>query len=94
MDERDLALDKPTHENVVAIADRTRQCEDLVTLWMRPPVTLNGLSNDRLRQRWDRAFRRLQYYAVFLNKREGLACSHCELSNFYNLDVIRAGRFV
>jgi hypothetical protein len=41
MDKRDLALDQPTHEDIVAVADRSRHGEDLMTLRMRPPATLN-----------------------------------------------------
>jgi hypothetical protein len=44
MDERDLALDQPTHEYIVAVADGSRHREDLVTPWMRPPAASKQLS--------------------------------------------------
>jgi hypothetical protein len=44
MDERDLALDQPAHEDIVAVADGSRHREDLMTLWMRPPAASNQLS--------------------------------------------------
>jgi hypothetical protein len=44
MDERDLALDQPTHEDIVAVAHCSRHREDFMTLRMRPPVTSNRLS--------------------------------------------------
>jgi hypothetical protein len=44
MDKRDSALDQPTHEDLVAVADRSRHREDLVTTWMRPPAASNRLS--------------------------------------------------
>jgi hypothetical protein len=50
MDERDSALDQPTHEDIVAVADRSRHGEDLMALWMRPPVTSHRLSSDDLSQ--------------------------------------------
>jgi len=48
MDKCDLALDQPTHEDIVAVADRLRHREDLVTLRMGPPATSNRLSSDDL----------------------------------------------
>jgi hypothetical protein len=50
MDEGDLALDQPTHEDIVAVADCSRHREDLMTLRMRPPVTSNRLSGYDLSQ--------------------------------------------
>ena len=47
---RDLAVDQPTHEDIVAVADRSRHGEDLMTLRMGPPATSNRLSSDGLRQ--------------------------------------------
>jgi hypothetical protein len=50
MDECDLALDQSTHEDIVAVADRSRDREDLMILRMRPPVTSNRLSGYGLRK--------------------------------------------
>jgi hypothetical protein len=50
MDERDLALDEPTREDIVAVADCSRHREDLMTLRMRPPIASNRLSGDDLSQ--------------------------------------------
>jgi hypothetical protein len=44
MDERDLALNQPTHEDIVAVAHGSRHREDLTALRMRPPVASNRLS--------------------------------------------------
>jgi len=50
VDKRDLALDQSTHEDIVAVADRSGHREDLMTLRMRPPATSNRLSSDDLNQ--------------------------------------------
>jgi hypothetical protein len=50
MDKRDLPVDQPTHEDIVAVADRSRHREDLTTLRMGPPATSNRLSGDDLSQ--------------------------------------------
>jgi len=44
MYKRDLPVDQPTHEDIVAVADRARHREDLMTLRMRPPTASNRLS--------------------------------------------------
>jgi len=45
MDKRDLPVDQSTHEDVVAVADRSRHREDLMTLRMRPPASSKRLSS-------------------------------------------------
>jgi hypothetical protein len=44
-DKRDLTLDQPTHEDIVAPADRSRHRKDLMTFRMRPPATSKRLSS-------------------------------------------------
>ena len=73
MDKGDLALDEATDEDIVAVADRSRDREDLVTLRMRPPATPNRFSGDGLSERRGRPLRRLEYHTVPTNERESLA---------------------
>jgi hypothetical protein len=73
MDKRDLALYQSTHEDIVAVTDRSRHGEDLVTLRMRPPATPNRLSSDDLGKRRGRPLRGLEYDTVLTNERERLA---------------------
>jgi hypothetical protein len=73
MDKGDHTLDEATHEDIVAVADRSRHCEDLVTFRMRPPATQNRLSSDDLSKRRDRPLRSLEYDTVLTNERERLA---------------------
>lgn len=73
MDKRDLALDEATHEDIVAVADRSRHREDLVTLRMRPPATPNWLASDDLSKGWDRPLRGLEHDTVLTNESERLA---------------------
>lgn len=51
MHKGDLALDEATHENIVTVADGSRYRKNLVTLWMRPPTTLDRRSRDDLGKR-------------------------------------------
>ena len=76
MDKRDLALVEATYENIIALADRPRHREDLVTLRMTPPTTSNWLSSDDLGKRRARPLRGLKYNTVLANESESLACSH------------------
>ena len=76
MDKRDLALDEATHEDIIAVADRSRHREDLATLRMRPPATSNGFAGDDLSKRRARPVRGLQDDTALANESEGLVCSH------------------
>ena len=72
MDKRDVALDKPTHEDRVAVANRSRHREDLVTFRMRPPATPNWLSGYDLSKRRNRSLRGVEDDTVLTNERESL----------------------
>lgn len=72
MDKSDLALDQATHEDIVAVADRSREREDLVTFRMRPPAAPNRLASDDPGKRQDRPLRRLEYDAALTNECESL----------------------
>jgi hypothetical protein len=76
MDKRDLALDKAAHEDIVAVANRSRHREDFVTFLMRPPATPNWLPSYRLSKRRNRPVRGLEYDTVLTNEGKSLACSH------------------
>jgi hypothetical protein len=76
MDKRDLPLDQPTHEDIVAVADRSRYREDLMTLRMRPPATSNRLSRYDLHKRRDRPSRGLKHDAVFANESKSQMYGH------------------
>ena len=76
MDKRDFALDEAAHEDIVAVADRSSHCKDLVTLRMRPPAPPNWLSGDGLSQRRDWPVRGFEDDTVPTNERESLASSH------------------
>ena len=76
MDKRDFALDEATHEDIIAVADRSRHGKYLATLWMRPPAASNGLSGYRLSKRRDWPLRGLQDNAALANEGEGLVCGH------------------
>jgi hypothetical protein len=73
MDKGDLAFDEATYEDIVAVADSSRDREDLVTLRMRPPATPKGFTSDELGERRGRPLRRLEYHTVLTNERESLA---------------------
>lgn len=77
MDERDLALDKPTHQDIVAVADRTGQRKDLLAFRMRPPAAPNRTSSDGLSKRRGGPVRGFKDDTVVTNERERLASSHC-----------------
>jgi Transposase len=76
MDKRDFALDKPTHEDIVAVADRSSHRKNLLTFRMRPPATPNWLSSDGLSKRRDAPVRGFEDNTVLTNERESLACGH------------------
>ena len=76
MDKCDLALDKATHEHIVAVADRSRHREDLTTLRMGPPATPKSLSSNDLSKRWDWPVRGLEDNTVLMNESESLEWSH------------------
>jgi hypothetical protein len=73
MDERDFALDKATHQDIVAVADRPRHREDLMTLRMRPPATPNWPSSDDRSKRRDGSLRGLEDDTVLTDEGECLA---------------------
>ena len=76
MDKCDLALDKATHKDIVAVADRSRYREDLVAFRMRPPATPNSLSSNDLSKRRDWPVRGFEDDTVLTNESESLECSH------------------
>jgi hypothetical protein len=73
MHKRDLALDQPTHKDIVAVADRSRHREDLMTLRVRPPATSNRLSGYDFSKGRDGSARGLKHDTVLANESEGLA---------------------
>jgi hypothetical protein len=73
MDKRNLALDEPTHEDIVAVADRSRHREDLMTFRMRPPATSNWLSSYELSKRRNGPLGGLEHDTVLTNESESLA---------------------
>jgi hypothetical protein len=73
MDERDLALDQPTHEDIVAVTDASRHREDLVTLGMRPPAPPNGLSRCDFSKRRHGPTRGLEHDTVLADESQGPA---------------------
>ena len=73
MDKRDLALDEAAYEDILAVADSSRHCEDLVTFRMRPPATANGFPRNHLSKRRDRPVRGFEHDTVLTNERERLA---------------------
>jgi hypothetical protein len=73
MDKRDLALDQPTYEDIVAVTDRSRDGEDLVTFRMRPPAASNGLSDCDFGKRRHGPTRGLQHDTVLADESEGAA---------------------
>jgi hypothetical protein len=73
MDKRDLSLDKTAHENIVAVANRLRHRENLVTLRMRPPATPHWLSSYGVGNRRDRPLRGFEHDTVLTNESESLA---------------------
>ena len=72
MDKRDLPIE-PTHEDIVAVADRSGHREDLMTLRMRPPATSNRPSRYDLSKRRDGPSRGLKHDTVLANEDESLA---------------------
>src|SRR5215204_1405205 len=46
MNERDLASSKATDENFLRRRDGEQRCIDVLSLWMRPPASLDGLTDD------------------------------------------------
>jgi hypothetical protein len=73
MDKGDLAPEEATHENIVTVADDSRDRENLATLRMRPPAPLDRRSSYELNERRNRPSSCLQYDTVLTNKGESLA---------------------
>jgi hypothetical protein len=73
MDKSDLAVDETTHENIVTIADGSRDRENLATLGMRPPTPADWCSSDELSERRSRPTCRFEDDAALPDERESLA---------------------
>ena len=73
MDKRDLAIDETTHENIVTIADGSRDRENLATLGMRPPTPADSCSSDELSERRSGPTSRFKDDAALPDERESLA---------------------
>ena len=73
MDKRDLALYQSTHEDIVAVTDRSRHGEDLVTLRMRPPAPSNGLSRCDFSERRHGPTRGLEHDTLPADESQGPA---------------------
>jgi hypothetical protein len=73
MDKRDLAIDQPTHEDIVAVTDRSRDREDLAALRMRPPAASNGRSRCDCGKRRHGPTRGLEHDTVLADESEGAA---------------------
>ena len=76
MNEGNSAVDKTAHENVVSVADRLCELEDLVATGMRPPTPADGLPCDGCRDRWHRAGGRLENNTVLSHEGNRLAEGH------------------
>ena len=48
MNQGDLAIDEPADEDMLGFGDSFEDCEDLVTLRVCPPATLDGFTDDGL----------------------------------------------
>jgi hypothetical protein len=46
---RDLAVDKPTNEDVARVTDRSRRLKDLASLRVPPPISAECVPGDSLR---------------------------------------------
>ena len=72
MDKRDLPVNETAHENIVAVANRSRHRENLVTFRMRPPATPHWLASYGLSNRRDRPLRGFEHDTVLTNESESL----------------------
>jgi len=50
MNQRDLAVDEPAHENLVGVDDSPKDRVYMVALWVRPPTPFDVLADDSLRK--------------------------------------------
>ena len=75
MNECDLAVDEAAHENVVAVANRLREVEDLLASRMRPPASANEPASDGGCERGHWTRRRLEDDAVLTHERSSLTRS-------------------
>jgi hypothetical protein len=73
MDKRDLSFDKTANEHIVAVANRSRHRENLVTLRMSPPASPHWLPDYGLSNRRNRPTRSFKHDTVLTNESESLA---------------------
>ena len=46
MNQRDSPADEPADKNLIGRSDHTKDCVDVMTLWVRPPAALDGFADD------------------------------------------------
>jgi hypothetical protein len=73
MDKRDLSFDETANEHIVAVANRSRHRENLVTFRVSPPASPHGLPGDGLSNRRNRPLRSFKHDTVLPNESESLA---------------------
>lgn len=79
VDERDLALDQATHEDVFSLPHGLRKRVDLAATGMRPPAPVDGAAGNRTRERWDGTGCRLENDTMLANEGGRLARCHSVL---------------
>jgi hypothetical protein len=52
MNQGDLAIDEPTHKDLLRLGDRSKDCVDVMALRMCPPTALDWFAGDGLGEAW------------------------------------------
>src|SRR5712691_7612622 len=85
----DLPAHEPTDEDILRIANRTGEPENLVTLRVAPPAPVDGGARHGLRKVGDRPARAFQDDAVAPDESEGSLGSHCGVDSRRSLTYSR-----
>lgn len=93
MNQRDLAIDKPAHENLVRIGDRSEDRVDVMTSRVRPPAPLDVFADNRFRKARRSPFGRSEDDAVLSDESQRLLDSGALRHDAQRIKLIGAPRF-
>jgi hypothetical protein len=82
-----LPAHQPADEHVRGIPHETSQREDLVALWVTPPVPANALACCGVSERGHWSMRRLENNSMPLNKLQRSSAIHCRLRSLLSMSM-------
>ena len=92
MNQRDLSVDEPTHENLVRVSHRSKDSVDVMTLWMRPPAALDVFADDSFRKARCGSFGGSEYDAVLSDESQCLLSSDARCHDAQRTELTGAER--